>query len=131
VTKDITPGDWLHEHNVAMHDFARDYRFCRRAKNERGAAPELQATVPGLQAAERQDRTRNYIGILTSVNCSARSQSSSPSVQQVGPPQGLSEIDGVVPLCTARLRHGGVWRGWDLLRRTQWGYATHPNLAAR
>ena len=30
----IAPGDWVHEHNVEMHDFARDYAFCSEAKPE-------------------------------------------------------------------------------------------------
>src|SRR5450755_2612695 len=36
----IAPGDWVHEHNVALHDFARDYRFCEGAKNDEVLAPD-------------------------------------------------------------------------------------------
>ena len=32
--KHIAPGDWVHEHNVGLHDFARDYRFAEDAKND-------------------------------------------------------------------------------------------------
>ena len=71
VTKDVAPGDWLHEHNVAMHDFARDYRFAEGAKNDEVLAPELQATFQGYKRPNGKTGTRNYIGILTSVNCSA------------------------------------------------------------
>ena len=34
----IAPGDWVHEHNVALHDFERDYRFCRGRDERRTAA---------------------------------------------------------------------------------------------
>ena len=32
--KPIAPGDWVHEHNVVMHDFARDYRHAEDARND-------------------------------------------------------------------------------------------------
>ena len=33
-TAPIAPGDWVHTHNVEMHDFARDYRFAEGARND-------------------------------------------------------------------------------------------------
>ena len=39
----IAPGDWVHEHNVTLHDFARDYRFAEAAKNDEVLPPELAA----------------------------------------------------------------------------------------
>ena len=59
-SKDIVPGDWLHEHNVAMHDFARDYRFAEGAKNDEVLAPELQATFQGYKRPNGKTGTRNY-----------------------------------------------------------------------
>ena len=69
--KPIAPGDWVHEHNVAMHDFARDYRFAQDAKNDELLPPELRATFEGYLRPNGKTGTRNYIGMLTSVNCSA------------------------------------------------------------
>ena len=46
-SKEVTPGDWLHEHNVVMHDFARDYRFAEDARNDEILPPELRATFEG------------------------------------------------------------------------------------
>ena len=43
-SKEIVPGDWVHEHNVVMHDFARDYRFAEDAKNDEMLPPEMRAT---------------------------------------------------------------------------------------
>src|SRR6266540_7143587 len=40
----IAPGDWVHTHNVGLHDFARDYRFAESAKNDEVLPPELRAT---------------------------------------------------------------------------------------
>jgi len=43
-SRPIAAGDWAHEHNVALHDFARDYRFCEGAKNDEVLAPDARAT---------------------------------------------------------------------------------------
>ena len=42
-SKTISPGDWVHEQNVALRDFARDYRFAEGAKNDlrEGLGPEF------------------------------------------------------------------------------------------
>ena len=69
--KDIQAGEWVHEHNVTMHDFARDYAFAQDAKPEPVLPVAQQATFQGYRRANGQVGTRNYIGIMTSVNCSA------------------------------------------------------------
>ena len=76
--------------------------------------------------------TRNYIGVLTSVNCSASAAKFiAEAVNRSGILADYPEIDGVVAFV-----HGtgcgmaAYGEGWDVLRRTQWGYATHPNLGA-
>src|SRR5437763_12252002 len=70
-TQPIVPGEWVHTQNVEMHDFARDYRFAEGAKNDEVLPPELRETFDGYVRPGGKTGTRNYIGILTSVNCSA------------------------------------------------------------
>src|SRR5258708_3258605 len=70
-TQAIAPGDWVHTQNVEMHEFARDYRFAEGARNDEVLPPELRATFAGFLRPGGKTGTRNYIGILTSVNCSA------------------------------------------------------------
>jgi altronate hydrolase len=131
-SKLIAPGDWVHEHNVALHDFVRDYRFAEDAKNDEVLAPELRATFEGYVRANGRTGTRNYIGVLTSVNCSASvAKFIAEEVSRSGMLDDFPEIDGVVPFvhgtgCGMAARG----EGWDALERTQWGYATHPNLGA-
>jgi altronate hydrolase len=129
-SKAIAPGQWLHEHNVAMRDFARDYRFCEGAKNDEVLPVESRATFDGYVRPNGKTGTRNYIGILTSVNCSASAAKFiAEAVNRSDILDDYPEIDGVVAFV-----HGSgcgmaaYGDGWDLLRRTQWGYATHPNL---
>jgi altronate hydrolase len=131
-SKPIAPGDWVHEHNVALRDFARDYRFAEGAKNDEILPPELRATFEGYQRPNGKVGTRNYIGILTSVNCSASvAKFIAEEVNRSGILDDHPEIDGAVAFV-----HGSgcgmaaYGEGWELLRRTQWGYATHPNLGA-
>jgi altronate hydrolase len=128
----IAPGDWVHTHNVEMHDFARDYRFAEGARNDEVLAPELRATFEGYVRPGGKTGTRNYIGILTSVNCSASAaRFIAREVEKSGVLEDYPDIDGVVPFV-----HGtgcglaAYGEGFDVLRRTQWGYATHANLGA-
>ena len=128
----IAPGEWVHEHNVGLHDFARDYRFAEEAKNDEVLPPELRATFQGYLRPNGRTGTRNYIGVLTSVNCSATvAKLIADSVNRSGMLDEYPEIDGVVSFV-----HGtgcgmaAKGEGWDVLQRTQWGYATHPNLGA-
>jgi altronate hydrolase len=126
----IAPGQWVHEHNVSMQDFARDYRFAEDAKNDEILPPEQRATFEGYVRPGGKTGTRNYIGILTSVNCSASvAKFIAEAVNRSDLLKDHPEIDGVVSFV-----HGtgcgmaAYGDGFDLLRRTQWGYATHPNL---
>ncbi len=37
----IAPGEWVHEHNVGLHEFARDYAFCADARDDDVLPPDL------------------------------------------------------------------------------------------
>jgi altronate hydrolase len=127
---DIAAGLWLHEHNVGMHDFARDYHFAEDAKTEEVLPVAQQATFQGYRRANGSVGTRNYIGILTSVNCSASvARFMAQEIERSGILKDYPNIDGVIPLV-----HGGgcaldvKGEGYEVLKRTQWGYATNPNI---
>src|SRR4029078_8298397 len=62
------PGDWVHEHNIGFHAVDRDYQF---EVDARDPARLTGATFQGFRRAHRRGGTPNYLGILTSVNCSA------------------------------------------------------------
>jgi len=129
-SKDIVAGEWIHEHNVEMHAFERDYRFAEDAKKEDILPVEKQATFQGYRRANGKVGTRNYIGILTSVNCSASvARFMAEEINRSGILREYPNIDGVIPLV-----HGGgcaldiKGEGYEILKRTQWGYATNPNM---
>ena len=131
---DIEPGDWVHEKNVTMgEDFDRDYAFASEARPPEGPrADETPAFFEGYKRADGRAGTRNYIGILSSVNCSATVVDYvADEINRSGILADYPGIDGIVPL-----PHGqgcgmaGRGEAFDVLSRTQWGYASHPNFAA-
>ncbi|HRE19883.1 MAG TPA: UxaA family hydrolase, partial [Rhabdaerophilum sp.] len=100
-TTDIAPGTWLHEHNVVMKDFARDYAFGQDYRPT-DMVP-IPATFEGYKRANGKVGTRNYIGILTSVNCSASVATFiAKEIEQSGLLREYPHVDGVIPLV-----HGG------------------------
>ncbi|HRJ69564.1 MAG TPA: altronate dehydratase family protein [Beijerinckiaceae bacterium] len=127
----ITPGEWIHEHNCTFAAFDRDYAFCADARDD-GLLPEAQrATFEGFRRANGRVGTRNYIGILTSVNCSATvAKFMAEEINRSGILADYPNVDGVIPLV-----HGGgcaldiKGEGYEVLKRTQWGYAANPNMA--
>ena len=68
-TQTILPGQHVHSHNVGFREFERDYAFGKDFKIPEDVSK--QATFEGFVRPDGRVGTRNYIGILTSVNCSA------------------------------------------------------------
>ena len=133
-SKPIAAGEHVHTHNLDMGtnkgDFERDYAFGADVKPE---PARREATFMGIKRPDGRVATRNYIGILSSVNCSATaaraiadhfSRQSSPAALAAYP-----MVDGVVALT-----HGtgcGMdteGMGMQILQRTLAGYATHANF---
>src|SRR6266478_4474397 len=127
-TDDLEAGEHIHTHNCVMGDFERDYAFCADAHPTDHITPP--ATFQGYRRADGRAATRNYIGIVTTVNCSAAT--SRMIARHIEPLLAqYPNIDGVVPLT-----HGGgcgmaaSGLEMDVLRRTLAGYTRHPNMAA-
>ncbi|MFG1380500.1 UxaA family hydrolase [Xanthobacter versatilis] len=130
---DIAPGDWVHEHNVMLKDFERDYAFASEARPLETLLPgETPATFEGFRRPDGRAGTRNYIGILSSVNCSATvADFVADEVARSGILADYPNIDGVVPFTHGTgCGMGSKGEEFDILARTQWGYASHPNFAA-
>jgi altronate hydrolase len=126
----IAAGDWVHELNVYLHAFERDYAFGQAATQTLVVPEAERATFEGFRRANGRYGTRNYIAVLTSVNCSATaSRFIAEQVNKSGMLDDYPNIDGVISLV-----HGtgcGIdvkGDAYDLLRKTQWGYAVNPNV---
>jgi len=133
--RDIAPGEHVHTSNLGMGEFEREYAFSTLVEPTPYADPG--ATFLGLLREDGRVATRNYIGILTSVNCSATVAGSIADAFRPrplsgdGPLAGFPNVDGVVAL-THKTGCGmaSTGEGMDVLRRTIGGYARHPNFAA-
>jgi len=132
-TQAIAPGQHVHSHNLGFGEFARDYAVGAAAHPTEFITPS--ATFNGIVRADGRIATRNYIGVLTSVNCSATvARAIADRFRRDIHPEALApypNVDGVVALT-----HGGGCatasdgEPLQLLRRTLGGYARHANFAA-
>ena len=131
-SKDIAPGAHVHTQNVSMSNFDRNYDFGQHAKQTEMVSENERATFAGYRRVNGKVGTRNYVGIVTSVNCSATAaRLIAKEAEQRGMIDRYPNVDGIVPIV-----HGaGCCIGTDneafyKLQRTIWGFATHPNFAS-
>ena len=125
---DIMPGDHVHTHNVDFRNTAMEYEFSTDLRLMPSAAK--QDTFMGFRRENGKVGTRNYIAIITSVNCSA---TAARMIADYFTPEVLADypnVDGV-----AAFVHGtgcgmaDSGDGFEALQRVMWGYAKHPNHA--
>lgn len=130
-SRDIAPGEHVHTHNLQFVEFDRDPHFCEDVTPVDYLPESQQATFMGIVRDDGRVATRNYIGILSSVNCSAtvcRKIAEHFTAQRLA---SFPHIDGVV----AFTHNTGCGMStpslnFDVFRRTLAGYAKHANLAA-
>jgi altronate hydrolase len=129
----VAAGQHVHTHNLAFSDVARTHEPGAAARPTAFAAEP--ALFDGIVRADGRVATRNYIGILTSVNCSATAaRAIADHFRRDIRPEALAafpNVDGVVAL-THGMGCATDSEGEELrvLRRTLGGYARHPNFAA-
>jgi altronate hydrolase len=129
--EDISPGDHVHVHNVRADAFERDYAFCRDCPAP-PPSPAQSRTFQGYDRGDGRYGTRNYIAIISTVNCSAStSKYISDRLRTTDLLRRFPNVDGIVPITH---KHGCAMQydGPDhrQLDRTLAGFARHPNVAA-
>jgi altronate hydrolase len=129
-SEDIPPGSLVHVHNLAADDFERDYAFCR------DCPPPPPKAEPrywmGYDRGDGRYGTRNYIAIISTVNCSAStSKYISERFRQTDLLKQYPNVDGVVAI-THKAGCAMQYDGPDhnQLDLTLAGFAKHPNVAA-
>jgi altronate hydrolase/galactarate dehydratase len=128
-TRPIAAGEHIHTHNLGMGAHEQDYAHATEVRPL--PAPAEPRTFLGYHRADGGVGTRNYLGILTSVNCSGSvARFIAEGIEKAGWLDDFPNIDGVVPIV-----HGtgcgmsGKDEGYDTLFRTLAGYARNPNFA--
>lgn len=127
---DIPAGAHVHTHNLVLKDIARDYQFCDGAIPVRFHPPEAMRYFPGYARANGRVGTRNYVAIISSVNCSAsvsdyvRDRFRGEDFKRDWP-----NVDGVI----AFTHKGGCamdpGEPKEVLQRVLAGIAMHPNIS--
>jgi altronate hydrolase len=129
-TAEILPGGHVHTHNLEFRNGPRRAIASSRDRSVADASGP-RATFEGIVRADGRVATRNYLGILTSVNCSATAaRLLAREIAQSGELDAYPHVDGVVALTHTSgcgMDHEGD--GLRTLRRTLAGYARHPNFA--
>ena len=127
---DIAPGDHVHTHNLEFRNVDAQYEFSTDLRPVAMVPEASRDTFMGYRRANGSVGTRNYIAVLTSVNCSA---TAARMIASAFGPDELAQypnVDGVVAFV-----HGtgcgmaGSGDGFEALQRVMWGYARHPNHA--
>ena len=127
-TAPIAKGAHIHSHNLGMGPHELDYAIAEG--NRPLPVISHTRTFDGYHRADGKVGTRNYLGILTTVNCSGTVARLVAEAAERDPViAGFANVDGVVPIV-----HGtgcgmaGAGEGYDTLMRTIAGYAQHPNF---
>jgi altronate hydrolase len=130
-TQDIPVGAHVHVHNVGVRDFSRDYRFAQEAKPTALYPPEKMRTFMGYQRPDGRIGTRNYIAVISTVNCSASVSRYVADAFRGDQLKDYPNVDGVLPI-THKSGCGMALGSEDYaqLQRTLSGFARHPNVFA-
>ncbi|HUY33712.1 MAG TPA: altronate dehydratase family protein [Pirellulales bacterium] len=126
-TETIEPGDWIHAHNIEAGSFTRHYEYATEIPADPAAVEGR--TFHGYRRADGKAGTRNYLAVISTVNCSA---SVSKYVAQRFDKSLLAQfpnVDGILPLTHkggCGLQYGG--EDHQQLNRVLAGFAKHPNV---
>jgi altronate hydrolase len=128
-SEDILAGDHVHTHNVDMLEFSRDYSVGSTTGPSALYPEKEQASFKGIVRDDGQVATRNFIGVLPSVACSA---SVCRYIADAFTDEILADypnVDGVVGITqTGGCGSPPYGEGFEILQRSLSGYARHPNF---
>ena len=130
-TEPILPGSHVHSHNLAVGALKHDYAFSEGVRPVSMVPEQDRRTFQGFHRPDGSVGTRNYVAVISSVNCSASVSRYVADRFRGDALRDFPHVDGVIALthkggCGAH--YGGA--GVDLLQRTLAGFARHPNVAA-
>ena len=128
-TAPIAAGQWVHTHNLALHEFERNYASALHIPPASAAITDR--TFFGYPRSSGKAGTRNYIAVISTVNCSA--SVSKYIARRFGAAElaDYPNVDGVVAFTHAGgcgLQFGGS--AHQSLNRVLAGIARHPNIGA-
>jgi altronate hydrolase len=129
-SQDILPGEHVHSHNLAVRDFGRDYQFATDVRPPAPVPPGEERTFQGFLRHDGRVGTRNFVAVISSVNCSAsvsnyvRDRFRTPEFRRDYP-----NVDGVIAFTHKSGCNVQPGEPFHTLRRVHVGLARHPNIA--
>lgn len=124
---DIAAGDHVHTHNTEFRGTDVEYEFGTDLRPVTMVPEAERDTFMGYRRKDGRVGTRNYIAVISSVNCSA---TACRMIADAFTPEMLAQypnVDGVAAF-THGTGCGNYGEGFDALQRVMWGYARHPNV---
>ncbi len=129
-TRKVSKGEHIHTHNIEFRGTEHNYEYSTDAVQPTLLPESEQAQFMGYKRADGQVGTRNFIAILSSVNCSATAVQHIANTFDHNLLGDYPNIDGVVAFSHSTgcgLADSGD--GFDNLQRVLWGFAQHANVA--
>ncbi|MDA9105577.1 altronate dehydratase family protein [Candidatus Pelagibacter sp.] len=127
-SKNINPGEHVHSHNLEFKDFDRKFKVIEKKSiiNEKS-----ELFFNGIMRDNGQVATRNYIGIISTVNCSATvTKMISEKIKQSNILKDFPNIDGIVPIThSTGCGMNTESEGMQIFQRTIDGFKNHPNFS--
>ena len=126
-SQDIPAGAHVHTDNLEFRNISHDYDFGTNLREV--PEPAVRDTFRGYRRPNGKVGTRNFIAILTSVNCSATAARKIAAHFTEEKLAAYPNVDGVVAFV-----HGtgcgmaSNGEGFETLQRVMWGYARNPNV---
>ncbi|RBP83705.1 altronate dehydratase [Marinomonas rhizomae] len=127
-TQAIALGEHVHVQNMGMGEHLQDYAF---SQSSHSLPPILTPrTFNGYHRENGRVGTRNYLGILTSVNCAGSvARFIEEAATKTDFLKDYPNIDGIVPIVhSTGCGMSGQGEGYQTLHRTLTGYANNPNF---
>lgn len=127
-TQAIALGEHVHVQNMGMGEHLQDYAF---SQSSHSLPPILTPrTFNGYHRQNGKVGTRNYLGILTSVNCAGSvARFIEEAASKTNFLNNYPNIDGIVPIVhSTGCGMSGQGEGYQTLHRTLTGYANNPNF---
>jgi altronate hydrolase len=126
-TAAIATGAHVHVQNLAVSTLRNEAKPAPSWSKKQAAKSFL-----GYRRADGRVGVRNYIGVLTSVNCSATvARHIAEAAERSGLLREFKNVDGIVPIThTSGCGMASSGEGYGVLRRTLWGTAANPNFGA-
>ena len=128
-TQAIGIGDWVHVHNLSAQQVSRNYEMATATP----PLPKLAETYSfqGIRRPSGKVATRNYVAVISNVNCSASVSKAVARRFDANAIQPFPHVDGVVAFTHGAgcgMQFGGEHH--QILNRVMGGIARHPNIGA-